>query len=314
MTRRIALIFPGQGSQLVGMAAGLAEQYPEVRDLFERAVPIVGRRLFTVMAEGPEGELQETRVSQPAIFLANVALAVALGPGLVPIVAAGHSFGEYCALTLAGSLSFEDALHLVYQRGLAMGRAADAMPGTMAAVLGLDAERLAALVEQVRQSAGVRVRLANFNAPSQIVISGDWRGVELLGAAALEAGAKRVVPLNVSGAWHSELMESAQREFAPIVAAAAIALPRFSVISNVDALPYQDVEVIRHHLVRSVTDEVRWHETALAVLAQEPDLVIECGASRVLSPLVKRLLGAPEVLHVGDVERVGEVRRLLEDR
>lgn len=312
MTRRVAVVFPGQGSQAVGMGADLAEAYPLARELFARASEIVGYDLFAIMRDGPEARLQETRVSQPAIFAVNVALAQCAGPALAPVVAAGHSFGEFCALTIAGALTFEDALRLVNERALAMGRAADAMPGTMAAVLGLDATRLRQIVDEVRAEPGVRVRLANFNAPTQIVVSGDRRGVERVGALASAAGAKRVVPLNVSGAWHSELMEPAQAEFCAFVEAAPFCLPRFPVISNVDAKEYHDVETIRRHLIRSVTDEVLWHDTALEILRHAPDLVIEFGASRVLAPLVGRLPGAPEVKHVGGAKALAELHLLLE--
>ena len=178
MSRRTAVVFPGQGSQVVGMGADLAKALPLARDVFSRASTILGYDLFKIMTEGPEASLHETRVSQPAIFVTNVALALCVGDVLQPIAAAGHSFGEFCALTIAGALTFDDALRLVQKRALAMGRAADALPGTMSAVLGLDAERLRAVVETVRAEPGVRVRLANFNSPSQIVVSGDRRGVE----------------------------------------------------------------------------------------------------------------------------------------
>jgi [acyl-carrier-protein] S-malonyltransferase len=180
-----------------------------------------------------------------------------------------------------------------------MQEAAERTPGAMAAVLGLEPDKLRAAVAEVAASGG-RVRLANFNAPGQIVISGESEAIVRAGELALAAGAKRIVPLNVSGAWHSELMEPARERFAPYVARADIQLPRFTVISNVDAQPYRDVAGIRENLVRSVTDEVLWHATAEALVAQGLDLIVEFGGSAVLTPLIKRLNGVPRAIHAGD--------------
>ena len=296
---RVGVVFPGQGSQAVGMGGTIAP-HPVAADLFRRAQRVLGYDLFAIVRDGPDETLRETRYSQPAIYVVNYALAALAGAteAFVPVASAGHSFGEYCSLTLAGALSFEQALGLVHERALAMQAAAEAAPGAMAAVLGLD---VAAVRAAVAGAADVgRVRLANFNAPAQIVLSGDRAAVARAGALASAAGAKRVVPLNVSGAWHSELMVPARERFAPFVARATIAQPRFTVVSNVDAQPYRDVASIRSNLVRSVTDEVLWHATAERLLAEGLDLVVEFGGSAVLAPLVKRLPGAPPTLHVGD--------------
>ncbi len=312
MKRRIAVVFPGQGSQSVGMADDIVAFSPQAKALFERASTVLGYDLLKLTHEGPDVALQDTRVSQPAIFVTNLALLAALGDTVQPIVAAGHSFAEYCALTVAGVFDFETAVALVHARGQAMGRAADRVAGAMSAVLGLEAEQLRPIIAAVRAAdPQARVSLANFNAPTQIVISGDRRGVEAVGAQAVAAGAKRVVPLNVSGAWHSELMQPARDEFAVAVAQVAMSAPQIPVISNVDALPYQQIEHIRENLVRSVTDEVRWHDTALGLFRYEPDLIIECGAGRVLASLIKRLPGAPDVVHVGDRKSLAEVQELL---
>ena len=230
---------------------------------------------------------------------------------LDPVVSAGHSFGEYCSLTLAGALTFETALSLVNQRGLAMQRATAHAQGAMAAVLGLGPDPLRdAVALAVAQGAG-RVQLANFNAPGQIVISGDADAVRVAGEHALAAGAKRVVPLNVSGAWHSVLMDPARDEFARHVTDAMVMLPRFTVISNVDARPYSDVEQIKTNLIRSVTDEVRWHDAAVAMAALELDLVVEFGASPVLAPMFKRIEGAPKAITVSDAAGVEKLRAQL---
>ncbi|GAC1395702.1 MAG: ACP S-malonyltransferase [Vulcanimicrobiaceae bacterium] len=302
---RVGVVFPGQGSQAVGMGGAIAERFPVVADLFERAGAVLGYDLLALVRSGPDDRLRETQYSQPAIYVVNYALALAArdasaaSNGSFEIVAsAGHSFGEFCSLTLAGALSFDDALVLVRERGLAMQDAAERTPGAMAAILGLDAEQIRAAVAEARPAG--RVALANFNAPGQIVISGDRAAVARAGEAAMTRGAKRVVPLNVSGAWHSELMTPARERFAPFIAAATIAEPAFAVISNVDARPYADVATIRTNLVRSVTDEVLWHATAERLIAEGLDSIVEFGGSAVLSPLFKRIDGAPKAIHVGD--------------
>jgi [acyl-carrier-protein] S-malonyltransferase len=294
---RIGVVFPGQGSQSVGMGGAIAAASPIAADLFRRAAAVLGYDLLELIANGPEEKLRETVYAQPAIYVTNYALAAAAGD--LPVVAsAGHSFGEFCSLTLAGALTFEEALGLVRERGLAMQRAAETAPGAMAAILGLDPEAIRAATEGAREAG--RVRLANFNAPGQIVVSGDAAAVARAGELALEAGAKRVVPLNVSGAWHSELMEPAALAFAPFVERATIRTPRFDVISNVDAEPYRDVATIRTNLVRSVDHEVLWHAAAERLVAEGLDTIVEFGGSAVLAPLLKRVAGAPPALHVGD--------------
>ncbi len=293
---------------MAGMGVGVAQAFPQSAALFAEAKSVLGYDLLALCADGPEEKLRETRYSQPAIFVTNVAIAAAVGSDLLPSVSAGHSFGEYCSLTLAGSIAFETALGLVNKRGLAMHRAALATRGAMSAVLGLDAASLRTVVGTTLERGAGRVQLANFNQPGQIVVSGDEAAVRLAGELALEAGAKRVIPLNVSGAWHSALMEPARIEFAKSVADAPVMDPRFPVISNVDAKPYADVEHIKENLVRSVTEEVRWHETAVAMVAMGLDLIVEFGASPVLAPMMKRVAGAPKAVHVADA---GGVENLL---
>jgi [acyl-carrier-protein] S-malonyltransferase len=308
---RVGVIFPGQGSQAVGMGADVARAYPASAACFSVAKTILGYDLLALCERGPDEKLRETRYAQPAIFVTNLALARAVGDALAPVASAGHSFAEYCSLTLAGSLTFESALGLVNERGLAMHRAAALAQGAMAAVLGLPDEALRAVVARAVAEGAGRVQLANFNAPGQIVISGDADAVRLAGEYAMEAGAKRVVPLNVAGAWHSVLMNPAQEEFAKHVASATVMPPRFTVISNVDATPYTDVEQIKTNLVRSVTEEVRWHETALALVALGLDLIVEFGASAVLAPMFKRVEGAPRAITVSDAAGVESLRSQL---
>jgi len=308
---RVGVIFPGQGSQTVGMGVDIAHAFPEAAGCFAAAKSLLGYDLLALCERGPDEKLRETRYAQPAIYVVNMALAKAIGSALQPVASAGHSFGEYCSLTLAGSLAFETALTLVNERGLAMHRAALQARGAMAAVLGLAPEKLRDVVDQAAGGGAGRVQMANFNAPGQIVISGDAEAVRVAGELAMDAGAKRVVPLNVAGAWHSVLMEPAKEEFAQHVRAATVMLPRFTVISNVDAQPYTDVEAIKHNLIRSITDEVRWHETSLALLAAGLDLVVEFGASAVLAPMLKRLEGAPPVMTVSDAAGVEKLRTAL---
>jgi [acyl-carrier-protein] S-malonyltransferase len=288
------------------MGVEAAAASPEAADVFARASDVLGYDLLALVRQGPEERLRETRYSQPAIFVTNYALAAASGALDSVVASAGHSFGEFCSLTVAGSLTFEDAVELVKQRALAMQEAAERAPGGMSAVLGLDAGVLREAVAAARDAG--RVQLANFNAPGQIVISGDAAAVVRAGDIALERGAKRVVPLNVSGAWHSELMEPARERFAPYVERAKIEPPAIAVISNVDAQPYESVDHIRRNLIRSVTDEVLWHDTALRLIAEGLDVVVEFGAQAVLTPMMRRLPGVPKLLHAGDPAGLAKLR------
>lgn len=308
---RVAAIFPGQGSQLVGMGVDVANHSSAAREIFSRANQILGYDLLELQRSGPEEKLRETEFSQPAIFTTNVALYYAVGETLSPVASAGHSFGEFCSLAIADSLSFDEALKIVNERGKAMQYAAEQAPGGMSAVLGMDAEKIREVVERIKAQTGKRVQLANFNSPAQIVISGDLSAVQSAGDALLEAGAKRVVPLNVSGAWHSQLMEPAVPRFEAAVNAGNFREPQFDVVSNVDAQPYRDVEQIKHNLVRSITDEVRWHDCALKLLSYDLELVVEFGASPVLAPMFKRLPNAPQVMNVTDFGGIEKLRGLL---
>lgn len=305
---RIAAIFPGQGSQTVGMGAEAAERSPAARELFERAQRVLGYDLLALQIDGPEEKLRETQYSQPAIFTTNLALYAAAGGDVEPVVSAGHSFGELCSLVIAGSLAFDEALRVVDERGKAMQAAAELEPGAMSAVLGLEAGAVRAVAERIRKETGRRVQLANFNSPTQIVISGDDAAVRASADAMLAAGAKRVVPLNVSGAWHSELMQPAVARYANAVERARFEVPKFDVISNVDARPYRDVAGIRRNLVRSIVDEVRWHDAAARLLSYDFDAVVEFGASAVLGPLMKRMPNAPKVLVVSDCSGIEKLR------
>jgi [acyl-carrier-protein] S-malonyltransferase len=308
---RVGAMFPGQGSQLVGMGADVAARSREARALFTSATAVLGYDLLELQIAGPQEKLRETQYSQPSIFTTNLALYSAVGRLFKPIVSAGHSFGEFCSLVIAGSLDFEEALRVVDERGKAMQFAAELAGGGMSAVLGLEASVVRDIVDQTRAATGRRVQLANFNSPTQIVVSGDLDAVQAAGDAMLAGGAKRVVPLNVSGAWHSELMQPAVDRFSEAVDHAHFTVPAFDVISNVDAQPYRDVSGIRRNLVRSIVYEVRWHDAAERMLSYGLDLVVEFGASAVLGPLMRRMPNAPQVLVVSDYAGVERLRETL---
>jgi [acyl-carrier-protein] S-malonyltransferase len=307
-------IFPGQGSQAVGMGADVAARYAQSRDCFDRASSVLGFDLLDrVRAVSPE-ELKETRLSQPAIFTANVAIYRAVQTiGLTPIVSAGHSFGEYCSLTIAGALRFDEAIRIVNERGLAMGEAADLTPGLMAAIIGLEEAQVDEVCKLARAKTGERVDIGNLNTITQIVVSGDASAVDIACEIAKEHGAKRVRVLNVSGAWHSTLMEPAMPRFARAVERAHLHLPQFTVISNVTARQYASVDEIRRSLLASLCARVRWHECAVALADMAPDYIVECGASEVLAPMMKRLpsVGRARVVHVADVAGVEELQSAI---
>lgn len=293
------------------MGADVAQRFPAARDSFERASAVLGYDLLELVIRATPEELRETRVSQPAIFTANVAIYRAVETlGFTPVVSAGHSFGEYCSLTIADALDFTDAVRLVNERGISMGEAADLAPGTMAAIIGQAESVVDEVCARARAETGGRVEIGNLNTPEQIVISGDVASVEAACRIAKQSGAKRVRVLNVSGAWHSELMRPALARFGRAVAAAPVRLPEFSVISNVTAQPYASIEQIRRCLLASLCARVRWHDAASALVAMRPELIVECGASEVLSPMMKRLPNTEEltITHVADTNGLTKLR------
>jgi [acyl-carrier-protein] S-malonyltransferase len=307
-------IFPGQGSQTAGMGADVAARFAQSRECFDRAAKVLGYDLLAKIAHADADELRETRLSQPAIFTANVAIYRAVRTlGLQPIVSAGHSFGEFCSLEIAGAMEFEEALRVVNERALAMGEASDRAPGAMAAIIGIEEAAVDELCRRAREQSGARVDIGNLNTLTQIVVSGDRTGVQAACDLAKDAGAKRVRMLNVSGAWHSTLMEPAMPRFEKAVKSAAIALPAFTVISNVTARPYRSVDEIRSAMLASVCSRVRWHEAAMTLVGLRPDVIVECGASEVLAPMMKRLpdIGDIRVAHVGDAADLDDLQTAL---
>lgn len=280
-----AYVFPGQGAQFVGMGKDLYENNAEARGLFDKANEILGFRITDLMFDGTEEDLKETKVTQPAIFLHSVILAKSLGEDFKPDMVAGHSLGEFSALVAAGALSFEEGLKLVSARALAMQKACEARPSTMAAVLALPDATVEALCAEVDDV----VAPANYNCPGQVVISGTLEGVEAACEKMLEAGAKRAMRLKVGGAFHSPLMQPAQEELAVAIAAADFRVPVCPVYQNVDAKPHTDPEEIKGNLIKQLTAPVRWTQDVEAMIADGADEFIELGPGSVLQGLVKKI-------------------------
>ena len=279
-----AYIFPGQGAQFVGMGKDIYDQNEEAKALFEQANGILGFRITDIMFEGTVEELKETKVTQPAIFLHSVILAKALGSDFAPEMVAGHSLGEFSALVAAGALTFEDGLRLVAARANAMQKACELQPSTMAAVLGLDDFT----VEDICHRVSDVVVPANYNCPGQLVISGSIAGIDKACELLLAAGAKRALKLNVGGAFHSPLMESARVELAAAIEATAIKAPVCPIYQNIDAKPQTDPAQIKHNLIAQLTGPVRWTQTVLHMLEGGATSFTEVGPGNVLQGLVKK--------------------------
>ena len=283
----IAFVFPGQGSQYVGMGKDLNEQSSTAQELFRQADAILNVPLSRLCFEGPEEELRQTKNTQPAIFLHSTALAMSYrGPR--GAMAAGHSLGEYSALVYAGALTWEDGLRLVRLRGELMQQAGVDRPGTMAAIIGLDPKTVVDACEKASE-AGV-VQAANFNSPGQIVISGSVPGVRRAMELAKERGAKLVKELPVSGAFHSPLMESAQEGLKEALENTPIRDASIPVYANVTAQPVRDADGIRRLLLQQLTRPVRWEESVVAMAADGASTFVEIGPGKVLQGLVKRIL------------------------
>jgi [acyl-carrier-protein] S-malonyltransferase len=307
----VAFVFPGQGSQAPGMGLDFAEFDEAAADLYQWASACLGWDLAETLRMASPDELRQTYIAQPAIFCVSVAALRALEAAGVPRPAyvAGHSLGEFSALVAAGALSFEAGLLLVARRAEAMQRAADARPGSMSSVLGLSAEGVEMAVEATAQDQVLAV--ANDNAPGNVVVSGEWTALERLPAAAKELGARRVVPLNVGGAFHSPLMAPAVEVFEPHLAAAPLRDPAIPVVANATAEPVSDADELRRLLARQLTGRVRWTESVRRMAALGVDTFIEVGPGTVLSGLIKRTVEGTRVLAAGDAEGVAAVADAL---
>jgi [acyl-carrier-protein] S-malonyltransferase len=289
---KVAFVFPGQGSQTVGMGKDLADTYPIVRQTFEQADSILGFALSDLSFNGPEDRLNDTINTQPALYTAGVAILRALQielPAAVASFVAGHSLGEFTALAAAGAVSFEDGLRLVRERGRLMQAAGTQSPGAMAAILGLDAPQVREVCARASHQTGGVLILANDNCPGQSVISGDDATLEVGMQLLSEAKAKKVVKLAISIAAHSPLMESASAEFRQVVAATQFVAPRVPIYGNVDAAPLVDVDAIRRELDLQLTNSVRWTESVQAMGAAGAEVFLELGPKDVLTGLLKRI-------------------------
>ena len=303
----LALLFPGQGSQAVGMGRALADAYPEARSVFQEADDVLGLSLSAIMWEGSENDLTETRNAQPAILAHSVAVHRVVRDRIGPVaMAAGHSLGEFSAWVAAGTLSFRDALEAVRLRGELMSRAGEERPGTMAAVLGLDDERVEEVCGAITDAVCVP---ANFNSSGQVVISGDRDGVARGMEAAKDAGARRVVELNVSGAFHSPLMEPAESGLLEKLESVEMRDPAFPVVSNVTAAPVTDGGEARALLVRQLTSPVRWRGSIEHIVEAGVDRFLELGPGSVLCGLNRR--NAPREMPCTSVGTDEDVRSLL---
>lgn len=287
-----AFVFPGQGAQFVGMGKDLYENSPLAKELFEKANEILGYRITDLMFAGTDEDLRQTKVTQPAVFLHSVISALAMGDAFRPDMVAGHSLGEFSALVAAGALSFEDGLRLVYARAMAMQKACEAVPGTMAAILGLDDEKVVELCAKVTAEGDICVA-ANLNNPGQIVISGSVEGVNKACELMKEAGAKRALPLKVGGAFHSPLMAPAKEELEAAIQATEIHQPKCPVYQNVDAKPHTCPDEIKANLVAQLTASVRWTESVQHMVADGAKDFTECGPGTALQGMIKKI--APEV-------------------
>lgn len=300
-----ALVFPGQGSQLVGMGEDIAASYPSARETFAQADALLDFPLSRLCFHGPEDQLNNTFNTQPALYVTSIATLNALRslkPDLMPRCAAGHSLGELTALTAAGALSFEHGLRLVRERGRLMAEAGEARPGAMAALLGLDAAVVRSICEQASAETGAVVVLANDNCPGQIVISGEIPALERALALAKEAGARRAVKLAVSIASHSPLMAPAAQQFAELLAEIPFHAPAFPIYGNVTAAPLAGAEAVRHELAVQLTSPVRWTETIRAMAAAGVRHFAEIGPKDVLTGLLKRIDETLTGISVNSVE------------
>ena len=280
-----AFVFPGQGAQFVGMGKDMYENSELAKELFEKANEVLGFRITDLMFEGTDEDLRQTKVTQPAIFLHSVILTKAYADKFTPSMVAGHSLGEFSALVAAGALDFEDGLKLVYKRALAMQKACEAVPSTMAAVIGLADEK----VEEICASIEGVVVPANYNCPGQLVISGSHEAIDAACEKLSEAGARRALKLPVGGAFHSPLMDPAKEELAAAIEQTTFKTPICPVYQNVSTKAETDPEVIKKNLVAQLTAPVKWTQSVQNMVADGMEQLVECGPGAVLQGLMKKI-------------------------
>ena len=285
-----AYVFPGQGAQFVGMGKDLYERFPKAKEMFNKANDILKFNITEIMFDGTDEDLRQTKVTQPAIFLHSVILAAML-EDFKPDMVAGHSLGEFSALVANKTLTFEDGLKLVSQRAMAMQKACDANPGTMAAIINLEDQKIREICDSINEV----VVPANFNSPGQVVISGSVKGIEIACEKMKEAGAKRALPLKVGGAFHSPLMEPAREELAEAIKNTKFVQGICPVYQNVTGQAVNDPEIIKANLIKQLTAPVCWTQTMENMIATGVDQVIEVGPGTVLQGLFRRLNGTIEL-------------------
>ena len=282
-----AYVFPGQGSQFAGMGKDLYEQNAIAKELFDKANEILGYKITDIMFEGADEDLKQTKVTQPAVFLHSVITALCMDD-FNPNMVAGHSLGEFSALVAAGALTFEDGLKLVYARAMAMQKACEAVPSTMAAIIGIPDETIEQICAEISKEGNVVVP-ANYNSPGQVVISGNVSAIKEACVKLKEAGAKRALPLAVSGAFHSPLMEMARVELAAAIEKAPISVPKCPIYQNVDAKPHTDPKEIKENLLKQLTAPVCWTQSVMNMIGDGMTDFVECGPGQVLTGLIGRI-------------------------
>lgn len=283
-----AFVFPGQGAQFVGMGKDLYDNNPLAKELFEKANDILGFRITDIMFSGTDEELKQTKVTQPAVFLHSVISALCMGEDFAPDMVAGHSLGEFSALVAAGALNFEDGLKLVYARAMAMQKACEAAPSTMAAIVGLDDATIENVCAEINTENNVVVP-ANYNCPGQLVISGNVEAVKAACEKLKEAGAKRALLLPVGGAFHSPLMQPAKDELQAAIEATTFNTPKCAVYQNVDAQAHTDAEEIKANLIAQLTASVRWTQEVQNMIAAGATDFTECGPGKVLQGMIGKI-------------------------
>ncbi|WP_273383593.1 ACP S-malonyltransferase [Actinobacillus porcinus] len=310
--KKFAMVFPGQGSQAVGMLAELAEQFPVVTETFKQASDVLGYDLWALTQQGPAEELNKTWQTQPALLAASVAIYRVWQqqyPALKPEVMAGHSLGEYSALVCAGAMDFQDAIKLVELRGKLMQQAVPEGTGAMYAIIGLDNESIIKACKEVEQ--GEVVSAVNFNSPGQVVIAGAKAAVERAAAACKEAGAKRALPLAVSVPSHCALMKPAADQLAVSLESIAVKTPETAVINNVDVKTENEADAIRNALVRQLYSPVRWTETVEKMATNGIEVLVEIGPGKVLTGLTSRIVKELAAGAVNDVKSLDAVKELF---